>query len=92
MYIKARSIAFPAYLSPHQDIQFCDVMLALQNYSEMRIVKSLCDTFRYDCKLSAECPWLKAITKIMMMIWMVYTWRCHLCILSVMCKEIHVFF
>ena len=59
MYIKARSIAFPAYLPPHQDILFCDVMLALQNDSEMRFMKSLCDTFNYDCKISAECPWLK---------------------------------
>ena len=59
MYIKAKSIAFPAYLPPHQDIQFCDVMLALQNKSEMRFVKSLCDIFKYDCKISAECPLLK---------------------------------
>ena len=58
MYIKAKSIAFTAYLPPYQDIQFCDE-LALQKDSEMRFVKSLCDTFKYDCKISAECPWLK---------------------------------
>ena len=40
-------------------IQLCDLMLALQNDSEMRFVKSLCDPFKYDCKISAECPWLK---------------------------------
>ena len=39
MYIKAKSIAFPDNLPPYQDIQFCDVMLALQKYSEMRFVK-----------------------------------------------------
>ena len=25
----------------------------------MRFVKSLCDTFKNDCKICAECPWLK---------------------------------
>ena len=59
MYLKAKSNTFPAHVPPHQDIQLCDVMLALQNDSEMRFVKSLCDTFKYDCKKSAECPWLK---------------------------------
>ena len=78
MYIKARSIAFPAYLPPHQDIQFCDVMLALQNDSEMRFVKSLCDTFKYDCKISAECPRLKCNYNNYDDTWMVYTWRWHL--------------
>ena len=63
MYIKAKSIAFPVYLLPYQDIQFCDVMLALQNDSEMRFVKSLCYTFKYDLKISAECPWLKGNDK-----------------------------
>ena len=72
------SIAFPAYKPPHKDNEFCGVMLALQIDSEMRFVKSLSDAFKYDCKTSAECPWLKAITKIMMRTWMVYTWRCHL--------------
>ena len=59
VYIKARSIAFLGYLPPHQDSQFCDIVLALQNDNEMRFVKSLCDTFKYDCKISAECPSLK---------------------------------
>ena len=59
MYIKAGSIAFPAYLPPHHHIQFCDVILALQNVSEMRLVKSLCDTLKYDYKVCADCPWLK---------------------------------
>ena len=63
MYIKAKSIAFSAYLPPYQDIQFCDVMFALQNDSEMRFVKSLCDTFKYDCKISVECCWLKGNDK-----------------------------
>ena len=35
IYRKARGIAFPAYLPPHQDIQIYNVMLALQNDSEM---------------------------------------------------------
>ena len=56
MYIKAKRIVFPAYLPPYQDIKFCDVMLALQKGSGMRFVKSLCDTFKYNCKISAECP------------------------------------
>ena len=34
-------------------------MLALQKDNEMRFMKSLFDTFRYNCKISAECPWLK---------------------------------
>ena len=55
VYIKAKSSAFPAPVPPYQDIQLCDVMLALQKYSEMRFVKSLCDTFKYDCKISAQC-------------------------------------
>ena len=59
MYIKAKSFAFPAYLHPYQDIQLCDVMLALQNDSVMRFVKSLCDILMYDYKISAERPWLK---------------------------------
>ena len=59
LYIKARSIAFPAYRCPHQKIQLCEVMVALQNDIEMSFVKSLCDTFKYDCKISGECPWLK---------------------------------
>ena len=59
LYIKARSIAFPAYRHPHQKIQLCEVMVALQNDIEMSFVKSLCDTFKYDCKISGECPWLK---------------------------------
>ena len=63
MYIKAKSIAFPAYLPPYQDIWLYDVMLALQKDSEMRFVKSLCDTFKYDCKICAECPWLKGNDK-----------------------------
>ena len=63
IYIKARSIAFPAYQCPHQKIQLCDVMVALQNDIEMSFVKSLCDTFKYDCKISGECPWLKGIYK-----------------------------
>ena len=58
MYIKAKGIAFPAYISPYQDIQ-----LALQKDSDMRLVKSLYDTFKYDCKISAECPWLKGNDK-----------------------------
>ena len=41
MYIKAKSIAFPAYLPPYQDIQFSDVMCALHNNSEKRFVKSV---------------------------------------------------
>ena len=60
MCIKAKSNAFPAPVPPYQDIQLCDVMLALQNDSKMKFVKSLCDTFKYDCKLYAEFPWLKA--------------------------------
>ena len=60
MYIKVKSIAFPAPVTQFQDIQLCDVMLASQRYSEMRFVKSLCDTFKYDCKISAECPQLKS--------------------------------
>ena len=36
-----------------------DVMLALQKDSEMRFVKSLYYSFKYDCKISAEYPWLK---------------------------------
>ena len=63
MYIQAKSIAFPAYLPPYQDIQFCDVMLALQKDSEMRFVKSLSDTFKHVCKIFAECPWLKGNDK-----------------------------
>ena len=59
MHIKAKSNAFPAPVPPYQDNQLCDVTLALQKYSEMRFVKSLCDTFKYDYKISAECPWLK---------------------------------
>ena len=59
MHTKAKSIAFPAPVPPYQDIQLYDVMLALQNDSKMRFVKSLCDTFKYDCKISAKCPWLK---------------------------------
>ena len=59
MYMKAKSYAFPAPVPPYQYIQWCDVMLALQKDSEMRFVKSLCDTFKYDCKIYAECPWLK---------------------------------
>ena len=59
MYKKTRSIAFPAYLSPHKDIQLCYVMHGLQNDSEMRFVKSLSNTFQYECKISEECPWLK---------------------------------
>ena len=55
-YIKAKSIAFPAYLPPRQYIQFCDETTALQNDSEMRFMKYLCDVFKYDCKISAECP------------------------------------
>ena len=34
-------------------------MVALQNDIEMSFVKSLCDTFKYDCKISRACPWLK---------------------------------
>ena len=34
-------------------------MLALQKDSKMRFVKCLCDTFKYDYKISVECPWLK---------------------------------
>ena len=34
-------------------------MVALQNDIEMSFVMSLCDTFKYDCKISGECPWLK---------------------------------
>ena len=59
IYIKARSIAFPAYRHLHQKIQLCDVMVALQNDIEMSFMKSLCDTFKYDCKICGECPWLK---------------------------------
>ena len=59
MYIKTRSIAFPAYLPPYQDIPFCDVMLPLQKDSKMGIFKYLCDTFKYDYKICAVCPWLK---------------------------------
>ena len=51
IYIKARSIAFPAYRHPHQKIQLCDVMVALQNDIEMGFVKFLCETFKYDCKI-----------------------------------------
>ena len=59
MYIKAKSIVFPAYFPLYQDMQLCDVMFALQKVSEMRFVKSLCNIFKYDCKICAECPWLK---------------------------------
>ena len=59
MYIKVKSIAFPAFVPPYPDIQFCDVILALQKDSEVRFVKSLYDTLKYECKISAECPWLK---------------------------------
>ena len=59
MYMKAKSIAFPAYLLPYQGIQLYDVILALQKDSEIWFVKSLCDTFKYDCKICAECLWLK---------------------------------
>ena len=59
IYIKARSIAFPGYRCPHQKIQLCDVMVALQNDNEISFVKSLCDTLKHDCKISGECPWLK---------------------------------
>ena len=46
-------------MSPYQDIQLCDEMLPLQKDTEMRFVKSLCDTFKYDCKIYAEYPQLK---------------------------------
>ena len=36
-----------------------DVMFALQKDSAMRFGNSLCDTFKYDSRISAECPWLK---------------------------------
>ena len=38
-------------------------MVALQNDIEMSFVKSLCDTFKYDCKICGECPWLKGNCK-----------------------------
>ena len=59
LYIKARSIAFPAYRHPHQKIQLCYVMVALQNDIEMSYVRFLCETFKCDCKICVECPWLK---------------------------------
>ena len=34
-------------------------MVVLQNDIEMSFVRSLCETFKYDCKICGECPWLK---------------------------------
>ena len=31
--------------------------------NKMTFVKSLCDIFKYDCKIPAECPWLKGSDK-----------------------------
>ena len=55
MFLKANGHALPA---PYQTIQMCEVMLALQNDREMQLVKSRCDTMKYECKLTMECPWL----------------------------------
>ena len=59
LYLKARSIAFPAYQCLQQKIQLCDVMVGLQNDVEVSYVRFLCETFKYDCKICVECPWLK---------------------------------
>ena len=78
MYIKAKSNAFPSLVPPYQGIQLCHVMLALNKDGEMRFVKSWCDTFKYDCKISAECPLLKGNDDDSDDDLDGYTWRCHL--------------
>ena len=78
MYTKAKSNAFLAPVPPYQDNHLCDVMLALQNDSEMRFMKSLCDTFKVWLQNICSVLGWKAMTMILMMTWMLYIWRCHL--------------